>query len=82
MSRKEKLLEQLKNNPNDATFADIRKLLEQEGFLLERITGSHHIFRKDAIVFVVPVHKKRVKSVYVRRVVAIIEDMHPTRKGL
>ena len=74
MDKKDKLLIKLENNPTDATFADIRKLLEEEGFSLDRITGSHHIFRKQGVIFVVPVHKKRVKSVYVKRVIAIIKD--------
>ncbi len=74
MSRREKLLESLKQSPNNATFAQIRKILEQEGFALERITGSHHVFRKEATIFVVPVHKNKVKAVYVKRVVEIIES--------
>ena len=55
------------------TFGDIRKLLELEGFDLDRITGSHHIFKKNEIVLVIPVHNNRVKSVYVKRVVELIE---------
>lgn len=73
MSKKDKLLELLKNSPNNVTFGDIRKLLELEGFDLDRITGSHHIFKREEIVLVIPVHNNRVKSVYVKRVVELIE---------
>lgn len=73
MSKKDKLLELLKSSPNNVTFSDIRKLLELEGFDLDRITGSHHIFKRDEIVLVIPVHNNRVKSVYVKRVVELIE---------
>jgi len=73
MSKKEKLLELLKNSPNNVTFGDIRKFLELEGFDLDRITGSHHIFKRNEIVLVIPVHNNRVKSVYVKRVVELIE---------
>jgi predicted RNA binding protein YcfA (HicA-like mRNA interferase family) len=69
MSKREKLRERLKNNPNNATFSDIRKLLEQEGFILDRITESHHIFTKDEITFAIPVHNNKVKTLYVKRVV-------------
>ena len=55
------------------TFGDIRKLLELEGFDLDRITGSHHIFKRNEIVLVIPVHNNLVKSVYVKRVVELIE---------
>lgn len=75
MSKREKLRERLKNNPNNATFSEIRKLLKQEGFALDRITGSHHIFTKDEITFVVPVHNNKVKSVYVKRVIELIEQV-------
>jgi len=73
MSKKEKLLELLKNSPNNVMFGDIRKFLELEGFDLDRITGSHHIFKRNEIVLVIPVHNNRVKSVYVKRVVELIE---------
>jgi predicted RNA binding protein YcfA (HicA-like mRNA interferase family) len=73
MSKKEKLLQLLKNSPNNVTFGDIRKLLELEGFDLDRITGSHHIFKRNEIVLVIPVHNNRVKSAYVKRVVELIE---------
>jgi hypothetical protein len=46
--RKGKLLERLKNNPKGGTFDDIRTLLSQEGFELDRVTGSHHIFKSRA----------------------------------
>lgn len=72
--RKLKLLERLTNNPEGATFNDIRTLLLQEGFRLERVTGSHHIFKKLGITFVIPVHANRVKSVYVRRMIALIKQ--------
>jgi predicted RNA binding protein YcfA (HicA-like mRNA interferase family) len=72
--RKRKLLERLTNNPKGVTFDDIRRLLLYEGFQLDRVTGSHHIFKKSEITFVIPVHANRVKSVYVRRVIALIDQ--------
>lgn len=41
--------------------------------MLERVAGSHHVFKREATIFVVPVHKNKVKAVYVKRVVEIIE---------
>ena len=75
MSKREKLLERLKNNQNDVTFAQIETLLRQENFVLERISGSHHVFKKKSTIFVVPVHKNKVKSVYVKRVIELIEEL-------
>ncbi len=73
MSKREKLIEQLTNSPNNATFADIRKLLEYEGFYLDRVTGSHHIFKYTETTFVIPVHNNKVKAIYVRKVLELIK---------
>lgn len=74
MSKREKLLDSIKRKPANVTFANLRKLLEQEGFSLERIGGSHHVFRRDDTIFAVPVHNNRVKVVYVKRAIEIIEQ--------
>lgn len=71
--KKQKLLARL-NNPKDARFDDLRTLLLSEGFQLERITGSHHIFSTPDITIAIPVHANRVKSVYVKRVIKLIEQ--------
>jgi predicted RNA binding protein YcfA (HicA-like mRNA interferase family) len=72
--KRQKLLTRLKNIPSGATFNDIRTLLFQEGFQLDCVTGSHHIFSKGNITFVIPVHANRVKSVYVKRVIKLVEE--------
>ena len=63
MTKREKLFDKISNNPKDVSFSDIRKLLEQEEFTLERVTGSHHVFKKDSVTFVIPVHNNKVKTV-------------------
>ena len=72
--KKQKLFTRLKNNPRGATFDDIRRLLFEEGFRLHRVTGSHHIFKKAGTIFVIPVHANHVKSVYVKRVIKLVEE--------
>ena len=74
MSRREKLLDAIKNGPNNVTFSQIRKLLELSGFELDRISGSHHVFRRNATIIPIPVHNNRVKVVYVKRVIEFIEE--------
>jgi predicted RNA binding protein YcfA (HicA-like mRNA interferase family) len=72
--RKRKLLDRLTNNPKGATFRDVRTLLIQHGFQLERITGSHHIFSTADATIAIPVQANRVKSVYVRQVIKLLEQ--------
>ncbi len=75
MTKKEKLLERIKNNPKNVKFSELKQLLLDENFILDRISGSHHIFRYKDIVFVIPMHKNQVKSVYIKRVIEIIEEI-------
>ena len=61
--------------PSEVRFAIVRKMLEQNGWQLERISGSHHIFTKPGKALVsVPVHKQRVKSAYVRKVEKLLAE--------
>lgn len=78
--RTRKLLDRLRNSSAGVTFDDIRTLLLREGFRLDRVTGSHHIFKKSGVTFVIPVHANRVKSVYVKRVVELVEQAKGKRK--
>jgi predicted RNA binding protein YcfA (HicA-like mRNA interferase family) len=38
------------------------------------VTGSHHVFKKGSVTFVIPVHGKKVKVIYVKRVLELIGD--------
>ena len=74
MGKREKLIDRLTNSPQNATFSDIRNLLEYEGFYLDRVTGSHQIFIYAETIFAIPVHSNRVKTIYVEKVLALIEQ--------
>ena len=41
---------------------DLIKLLKKNGWQLDRINGSHHIFRKEGMTVSVPVHGKGVPT--------------------
>jgi len=50
-------------------FAVVRAVLEAKGYVLTRISGSHHIFTKPSqpLVVSVPVHRGMVKYVYYKK---------------
>jgi predicted RNA binding protein YcfA (HicA-like mRNA interferase family) len=53
--------------PNPVRFSDLRRYLEEHGWTLARITGSHHVFiRPGERAFPVPVHGGKVKHGYLR----------------
>lgn len=74
MSRKAKLYEKLKNNPNHGTFEDVDQLLRWCGFELRRVTGAHYIYKREGhnMLVTVPRHKP-VKTVYIKKVIALFE---------
>ena len=60
---------------------EVQTVLERYGFVLARIRGSHHIFEYDqgstVSQIVVPLHGRKVKKVYVERVVELLDDLFP-----
>lgn len=54
---------------SEVRFAEVRRLVEQHGWVLARIKGSHHTFeRPDGTIYTIPVHNNRVKPFYVREI--------------
>ncbi len=78
MTQRDKLLRRIRNNPKDVTFHDLRQLLELFGFQLHTSTGSHHTFKRKGaggtLRITIP-YKRRVKVSYVRRVLAMIDEI-------
>ncbi len=55
--------------PSEVRFAEIQHLLEEHGYQLKRISGSHHIFAKSGERPIpIPVHHGKVKHVYLRQI--------------
>jgi predicted RNA binding protein YcfA (HicA-like mRNA interferase family) len=54
---------------SEVRFAEVRRVLEHHGWTLERISGSHFIFRKEgeARHISIPVHGGRVAPGYLKR---------------
>jgi predicted RNA binding protein YcfA (HicA-like mRNA interferase family) len=44
MTKREKLLETIRNNPRDVRFDDLVRLVKALGFVADRQAGSHSIF--------------------------------------
>lgn len=54
--------------PSPVRFAVVKKLLEDKGYALVRIEGSHHIFDKPGVrPLTVPVHRNQVNYAYFRK---------------
>ncbi len=76
MSKKDKLLQKIRNNPTNVKFETLQSLLTYYGFS-ERVPkggSSHHTFTYGEYIITVP-KKKPVKSIYVKKVLSILEDL-------
>ncbi len=62
--------------PKEIAYKDVKKVLEHEGWILDRVKGSHHIYvKKDGTLYplVLPVHGKMLKAHYIREIVELLE---------
>ncbi|MCZ6156470.1 type II toxin-antitoxin system HicA family toxin [Campylobacter ureolyticus] len=73
MSKEEKLIKELENNPKNVRFEILEKLLISNGFRLRCIKGSHHQFTNNKILITLP-YNKPMKRYYVKLVLDAIKD--------
>ena len=75
MSKKQKLLRQILNNPKSVSFKDMVSLVEAFGFNQARINGSHHIFTHPDIPELVNIQnvKGKAKPYQVRQFLTLVE---------
>jgi predicted RNA binding protein YcfA (HicA-like mRNA interferase family) len=73
---KKKFLQRIILNQNNIKFKDIASLIESFGFSLERMNGSHHIFKHKDIPILINIQrvKDEVKPYQVRQLLKIIEN--------
>ena len=68
MAGADKLIEKMRNRPNGIRFSEIAKVLEHHGYIMVRVSGSHHHFRNEnGDVITIP-NQSPVKAVYVKDV--------------
>lgn len=77
MSKRKKRLQKIRQNPKAVTFDDMRSVMEDLGFQLKHITGSHHIFEHPDVSdkFSLPFQRPHVNSVYVKRLLELIQQL-------
>ena len=75
MTKREKRLQKLRQNPRNVSLDEIRQVLEGEGFEIDHVTGSHHVFRAEAdgeaLTVVIP-FARPIKQIYVKQALEAI----------
>jgi predicted RNA binding protein YcfA (HicA-like mRNA interferase family) len=67
---------------SEVRFPEVRQVLERHGWTLDRISGSHHMFRgKDRPLVSIPVHHGKVQPKYVRKVEKAVAEVIRRLRG-
>ncbi len=78
MSKRQKRLERLRQNPNNVTLADLRRVLEDYGFVYRQTVGSHYTFSVSiggtTKLLVVP-FRRPVKAIYIKKALELIDQV-------
>jgi hypothetical protein len=77
MSRKEKLLEKIKSNPQKIRFDEIDKILLSVGFTKRqpRRGSSHFTYTLNELIITIPYKRPYVKSRYIKEAVDLLEKL-------
>jgi len=83
LSKLNKLLEKIKNNPKQVRFEELDKILLHYGFRKRQPSGgsSHYIYTKDDKIISVPFHQPHIKTVYVERAIDLLEGVISDEKN-
>ena len=81
MSKKDKLLQKLRNNPTNVKFETLQTLLQYYGFKERAPRGgsSHYTYTFENHIITIPKHKP-VKTIYVKKVLGILQDLNLIEK--
>jgi len=76
MTKADKLTNKIRRNTNNVKFQDLISWLENNGFSLDRVNGSHHIFVHPIIETPINIQKKKdgtAKTYQVKQAIKIID---------
>lgn len=82
MSKKEKSLEKIKQNPTNVNFKTIESILLSNGFIKRqpRSGSSHYTFIKGNKIITIPYHKP-IKECYVKGVLSLINESEEEKQN-
>ena len=76
MTKADKKNEKIRRNPNNVKFQEFVTWLEDNGFSLDRVSGSHHVFVHPVIETPLNIQKKKdstAKAYQVKQAIKIID---------
>ncbi|MEG6566499.1 type II toxin-antitoxin system HicA family toxin [Thermoanaerobacterium saccharolyticum] len=75
MSKKEKLIEKIKNNPKTVRFEEIDKILLDIGFVRTQPSkgSSHYTYHFENLTITIPYKRPYIKVVYVKQIIKLLD---------
>lgn len=75
MSKFEKDLAKLKQNPKNVRYEELEKILLRIGFTNRQKGTSHVVFTKGKNIITIPTNRPFLKSVYIKQALEVIEEI-------
>jgi len=76
MSKIEKLIQKMRNNPKDWKLDNLETIAKRAGLVIRKSGGSHVVFAHETSNIIVTVPAKRpIKSVYIIQFLELIDDV-------
>jgi len=83
MSKREKRLQKIRQNPTNVSMDELEKVLNDYGIERDHATGSHYIFRYTLegqhLRLSIP-YRKPIKAIYVKESIVVIDQIRATQK--
>ncbi|MCH4890673.1 addiction module toxin, HicA family [Acidaminobacter sp. JC074] len=82
MSKREKLLNKIKNNPTNVKFETLQTLLLHYGFIERQPKkgSSHYTYVYGNLIITIPKHKP-VNKIYVKQFLKLIDDLEKGKEN-
>ncbi|MDR3590772.1 MAG: type II toxin-antitoxin system HicA family toxin [Negativicutes bacterium] len=74
MTQKDKLIQSIKNNPDDVSFDELHKYLEMHGATWREGKGSHRVYKIKGRTLVIP-RKKPLKGIYAKKAIELVDGI-------
>ena len=83
MSKRQKRLNKLFQNPKTVSFSELSRVLSDLGFEMRQPSSgsSHYIYTKGMVQISIPYKRPYVKEVYIKRVLELIEGENTDEKS-
>lgn len=77
ISRKEKLIKKMKNNPKSIRFEELDKILNDVGFSCRQPKGgsSHYTYVLEDKLLTIPYNRPFIKVIYIKIAIRILEEL-------